>query len=232
LEENMASVDSDGNRWRTVILVAAPAALFAALVAHPYLSGRLPNDGEVALAVAGGTTRWGLVHLATSVASALIILAFLAVRSYLREAGEERFSTFGVPFIVAGSTLFAVLPGMEFAPLAAAETGATPAGIEATQEALSSWFVPVLTSGSLAFAIGVFSFARALSVTTLGGRALTRVVVVALIVMAVSRSVPLATVQFYVQGVAAIVALWPLAYAIRTQPAPYTAGRSRPMPTG
>jgi hypothetical protein len=232
LEENMASMDSDGNRWRTTILVAAPAALFAALVAHPYLSGRLPNDGEVAVAVAGGTTRWGLVHLATSVASALIILAFLAVRSYLREAGEDRFSTFGVPFVVVGSILFAVLPGMEFAPLAAAETGATPAGIEATQEALTSWFVPVLAIGALAFAIGVFGFARALSVTTLGGRALSRVVVVALIVMAISRVVPLAAVQFYVQGAAAIVAMWSLAYAMRTQPAPYTATRSRPMPTG
>jgi hypothetical protein len=227
----MASVDNDGNRWRTVILVAAPAALFAALVAHPYLSGRLPNDADVAVAVAGGITRWGLVHLATSVASALIILAFLAVRSYLREAGEDRFSTFGVSFVVIGSTLFAVLPGIEFAPLAAAETGATTAEIEAVQEALASWFVPVLISGALAFAIGVFSFARALSETTLAGRALTRVVVVALIVMAVSRLVPLAAVQFYVQGVAAILALWPLAYAMRTQPAPYTAGRSRPMPT-
>jgi hypothetical protein len=231
LEENMASVNSESNRWRTIILIAAPVALFAALAAHPYLSGRLPNDGEVAVAVAGGTTRWGLVHLATSVASALIILAFLAVRSYLREAGEERLSTFGVPFVVVGSTLFAVLPGMEFAPLAAAETGATPAGIEATQEALTSWFVPVLAAGSLAFAIGAFSFSRAVSLTTLGGPALTRVVVVALIVMAVSRSVPLAAVQFYVQGVAAIVALWPLAYAMRTQTAPYS-GRSRPMPTG
>jgi hypothetical protein len=228
----MASIDSGRNQWRTIILVVAPAVLLAALVAHPYLSGRLPNDAEVAEAVAGGTTLWGLVHLAASVASGLIILAFLAVRSYLREAGEDRLSTFGVPFVVVGSTLFAVLPGMEFAPLAAAETGATAAGIEATQEALSSWFVPVLVSGALAFAIGVFSFARALSVTTLGGRALTRVVVVALIVMAISRFIPLAAVQFYVQGVAAIVALWLLAYAMRTQPAPYTAGRSRPMPTG
>jgi hypothetical protein len=228
----MASIDSGRNQWRTIILVVAPAVLLAALVAHPYLSGRLPNDAGVAEAVAGGTTLWGLVHLAASVASGLIILAFLAVRSYLREAGEDRLSTFGVPFVVVGSTLFAVLPGMEFAPLAAAETGATAAGIEATQEALSSWFVPVLVSGALAFAIGVFSFARALSVTTLGGRGLTRVVVVALIVMAVSRVVPLAAVQFYVQGVAAIVALWPLAYAMRTQPAPYTARRSRPMPTG
>jgi hypothetical protein len=228
----MASIEIGRNQWRIAVLIATPAVLLAALVAHPYLSGRLPNDAEVAEAVAGGTTLWGLVHLATSVASGLIILAFLAVRSYLREAGEDRFSALGVPFIVIGSTLFAVLPGMEFAPLAAAETGATTAGIEATQEALTSWFVPVLASGALAFAIGVFSFARAISVTTLGGPALSRVVVVALIVMAVSRVVPLAAVQFYVQGVAAIVALWPLAYAMRTQPAPYTAGRSRPMPAG
>jgi hypothetical protein len=232
LEENMASIDIGRNQWRTAILVGAPAVLLATLVTHPYLSGRLPNDAEVAEAVAGGITRWGLVHLATSVASGLIILAFLAVRSYLREAGEDRFSAVGVPFIVIGSTLFAVLPGMEFAPLAAAETGATTAEIEATQEALSSWFVPVLASGALAFAIGVFSFARAISVTTLGGPALTRVVVVALIFMAVSRAVPLAAVQFYVQGVAAIVAMWSLAYAMRTQPLPYAAGRSRPMPTG
>ena len=228
----MASVKSDNDQWRTVILVAAPAALLAALVAHPYLAGRLPNDAEVAAAVASGTTRWGLVHLATSVASGLIMLAFLAVRSYLREAGEDRLSTLGVPFVVIGSTLFAVLPGMEFAVLAAAETDATTAGIEATQEALSSWFVPVLVSGASAFAIGVLGFARALSITTVGGPALTRVVVGALIVMAISRFVPLAAVQFYVQGVAAIVALWPLAYVTRTQPTPYTADRSRPMPTG
>src|SRR5918996_4801792 len=129
----MTRIDIARNQWRTTGVMVAPVVLLAALVAHPYLSGRLPNDAEVAEAVAGGTTRWGLVHLATSVASGLIILAFLAVRSYLREAGEDRLSTLGVPFVVLGSTLFAVLPGMEFAPLAAAETGATTAGIEATQ---------------------------------------------------------------------------------------------------
>jgi hypothetical protein len=228
----MASIDSDRARWRTVILVVAPAVLLAALVTHPYLSGRLPNDAAVAAAVAEGTALWGVVHLATSVASGLIMLAFLAVRSYLREAGEDRFSALGVPFVVIGSTLFAVLPGMEFAPLAAAETGATTSEMEAVQAALASWFVPVLMSGAFAFAIGVLVFARAISVTTVGGPALTRVVVGALIVMALSRFVPLAAVQFYVQGVATIVALWPLAYAMRTQPAPFTAGRSRPVPTG
>lgn len=228
----MASTDSNRNRWRTLILVVAPVVLLAAFLTHPYLPGRLPNDAEVATAVVEGTTAWGLVHLATTVASSLIILAFFAVRSYLREAGEDRFSAFGLPFVVIGSTLFAVLPGMEFAPLAAAETGASTAEIEAMQEALTSWFVPVLVSGALAFAIGVISFARAISLTTVGSRRLTGVVVVALIVMAISRFVPLAAVQFYVQGVAAIVALWPLAFALRTQPEPYSTGQSRPLPTG
>jgi hypothetical protein len=55
------------------------------------------------------------------VASGLLVLAFLAIRSYLRGTGEDRWSILALPFIVVGSTLFAVLPGMEFAPLAAAE---------------------------------------------------------------------------------------------------------------
>ena len=227
----MANVDIGRNRWRTTVVVVAPVVLLAVFVAHPYLSGRLPNDAGVAEAVGAGPTQWGAVHLATAVASGLIILAFLAVRSYLREAGEDHFSALGVPFVVIGSTLFAFLPGMEFAPLAAAETGATTTEIEAAQEAIASWFLPVLMTGALAFAIGVFAFARAISIATVGSRGLTRVVVAALIIMAVSRFVPLAAVQFYVQGVAVIVALWPLAYAMRTQAAPYTAGQSRPMPT-
>ena len=227
----MANVDTGRNQWRTIAVVVAPVVLLAVFVTHPYLSGRLPNDAEVAAAVAAGPTRWGAVHLATTVASGLIILAFLAVRTYLREAGEDRFSSLGVPFVVIGSTLFAFLPGMEFAPLAAAETGATTMEIEATQEALASWFLPILMTGALAFAIGVFAFARAISIVTVGSRGLTRVVVAALIVMAVSRFVPLAAVQFYVQGVAVVAVLWSLAYAMRTQAAPYTAGQSRPMPT-
>lgn len=220
----MGSVGIGSNRWRAIVVVIAPVALLAAFVTHPYLSGRLPNDAEVAAAVVAGPTRWGAVHLATALASGLIILAFLAVRSYLREAGEDRFSALGVPFVVIGSTLFAFLPGMEFAPLAAAETGATTMEIEAAQDALASWFLSVLVIGALAFA-------RAVSIATVGSRGVTRVVVAALIVMAVSRFVPLAAVQFYVQGVAVVVALWPVAYAMRTQAAPYATGQTRPGPT-
>lgn len=218
--------------YEVIIVALAPAALLVALVAHPYVAGRLPNEEAIAEAVAADTTRWGLVHLAAAVASGLVILAFLTIRDYLRDAGDRRHSALGVPFIVIGSTLFAILPGMEFAPLAAAERGAAVTEIQATQAALAPWFTPVLISGAFIFTIGVLAFARAISVATVGGPGLSRVVVGALIVMALSRFVPLAAVQFYVQGPAAIVALWPLAYAMRTQPAPYAAARSRPMPTG
>jgi hypothetical protein len=223
--------DTGKTFWRTTALVVAPAVLLAALVAHPHIAGRLPNDEAVAEAVAAGTTYWGVVHLATSVASALIILAFLAVRSYLHEAGEDRVSARGMPFVIVGSTLFAVLPGIEFVPLAAAETGATTAEIAAAQDAISGWFTLVLLSGALIYAIGVLSFARAISITTVGSLGLTRIVVAALILMSVSRFVPLAAAQFYVQGVAAIVALWPLAYAMGRQPVPATAVRPAPVTT-
>lgn len=225
----MATIDNDTakNSWRTAALMVAPAVLLAALGAHPYIAGRMPNDDAVAEAVAAGTTRWGVVHLATGVASALIILAFLAVRSYLHEAGEDRFSARGLPFVIIGSTLFAILPGMEFAPLAAAETGATTAEIAAAQDAIGGWFIPVLLTGALFFAIGLLSFAKAISITGVGSRGLTRLAG-ALVVMAVSRFVPLAGAQFYVQTVAAIVALWPLAYAMGTHPVTATAVRTPP----
>jgi hypothetical protein len=45
-------------------------------------------------------------------------------------------------------------------------------------------------------------------------------VVAALIVMAVTRLGPLFIVQFYLQSIAALVALWPLAYVMWLHPVP------------
>ena len=210
--------DTTRRRSQAAIVAIAPAALAATMLAHPYLPGRLPNNAAIAAAVAADTTRWGLVHLATGVASGLVILAFLALRSYLREAGEDRFSAFGVPFIVIGSTLFTLLPGMEFAPLAAAETGGDLTDIAAAQGTLVVWFVPVLALGAFTFGIGVIAFVRAIAASGVLSTRLTALVGGALVVMAVSRFVPLAAVQFYVQGAAGIIGLWPLAYHMRTQP--------------
>ena len=111
-------------RFGASIVALAPAVMLAGLFAHPYIA-TLPDEAAIAEAVAADTTYWGLVHLTAAVASGLLVLAFLAIRSYLREAGEDRWSILALPFIVTGSTLFAVLPGMEFAPLAAAKPALT-----------------------------------------------------------------------------------------------------------
>jgi hypothetical protein len=224
--------DSSTSIHRAIIAAVGPAALTCALVAHPYLPGRLPNDEAVAAAVAADPTRWGAVHMAAGVASGLMILAFLALRACLREAGDHRFSAVGVPFVVIGSTLFAMLPAMEFAPLAAAGSGSDLAGIVAVQAAVGGWFVAVLTTGALTFAIGVAAFIRGITVTAILGKRLTAVVAGALAVMALARFVPLAAVQFYVQSAAALLAFLPLAHHMwRRATAPSAAGSTRFEPT-
>ena len=215
--------DTRRYRYEALVVALAPAVFFVALVAHPYLPGRLPNDAAIAAAVAADTNRWGLVHLAAGVASALVILAFLAIRTYLREAGDHRLSAVGVPFVVIGGTLFAMLPGMEFAALAAAERGAPLADIAAAQAALEEWFVPVLVISALAFGIGVLAFIRGITATGILSTRLTAVVVAALALMALSRFIPLTAAQFYVQSAASIVALWPLAHQMWRHPTPEAA---------
>src|SRR3712207_6401869 len=74
-------------RFRAAIVAIAPAVLLAAFVYHPYIV-HLTHNAAVAAAVASDTRRWGLSHLAVGVGSGLAVLAFLAIRSYLREAGE------------------------------------------------------------------------------------------------------------------------------------------------
>jgi hypothetical protein len=214
-------------RFGAFIVALAPAVMLAGLFAHPYIA-TLPDEAAVAAAVTADTTRWGLAHLTVGVASGLVVLAFLAIRSYLRDAGEERWSILALPFIVIGGTLFALLPGMEFAPLAAAEAGAD---VQAVQAALAPWFLPILVTGAATFAVGVFAFARGIADSRVLSRRLSRLVVGALVVLAVARFVPVGAVQFYVQGAAGIVALWPLAYEMWKHPeAARPARQPRPVP--
>ena len=213
---NSAMASSRG--WQITILAVAPATLLVALFAHPFIEGRLPNQTAIAEEVVAGTTRWGVVHLAASLASAFIALAFLAVRRYLHEAGEDRLSGLGIPFVIVGSTLYAVIPGLEFAALAAAESGATTAEIAEVQSTIGPWLMAVLIGSGLTFGLGAISFVGAITASKIASARLTQIVGVALIVMALSRIVPLSVAQFYIHGVTAVVALWPLAYVMRRNP--------------
>jgi hypothetical protein len=219
----MTRTSTTATELPAALLAVTPVLLLGALVWHPYLSGRLPNNAAIADAVAADTTRWGLVHLASGVALGFVVLAFIAIRNYLRAAGEERWSGSGLPFIVIGSTLYTMLPGMEFAALAAVESGSDA---EAVQTALVSWFVPVLATGGMLFVVGTIGFVVGIARSGVLTPGLTALVIGGLLTMAVSRLVPFSTIQFYVQGLAAIVALWPLAYQMWRQPRP----ASQPQP--
>jgi hypothetical protein len=200
-----------GGRSRAAIVAVAPLVLLAAFVAHPYIGLGPPDEAAVARAAASSTFRWGISHLAVGVASALLLLAFVAIRGYLREAGEERWSARALPFVIVGGTLYAILPGMEFAALAAAETGGD---VRAAQAAVEPWFIPVIVTSGVASAIGIVGFARGLLSIGPGALGIPKFVVVAFGAMAVTRILPLTVVQFYLQSAATMIALGPLAYAM------------------
>jgi hypothetical protein len=185
--------------------------LLAALLWHPPIPGRLPDDAAVAEAAAADLTRWGLAHFTAVLGSAAIAVSFVAVREYLRVHDDRRTSAVGLGAVVIGSVLYAVLPALELTHLAAHETGAD---MEATQAALKEWFLIFLLGGSLMFLLGCAAFAVAVMRTRPLGGGLDGVVAGALIVFALARLVPIGAVQFYVQSAAALLALLPLAVAM------------------
>jgi len=204
-----------GARSRAVVVAVAPLMLAAAFVAHPYIGLGPPDEAAVARAAASSTFRWGISHLMVGVASAILLLAFLAIRSYLREAGDDRWSARALPFVIVGGTLYAILPGMEFAALAAAETGSD---VRAAQAAVEPWFVPVIVTSGVVSAIGIVGFARGVSSVGPIVLGVPKFVVAAFGAMAVARIVPLTVVQFYVQSAATLIALWPFAYVMWRRP--------------
>jgi hypothetical protein len=212
-------------RIRSAVVAAAPLVLLVGFVSHPSIGLGPPDAAAVGAAASSETTRWGVSHLLVAVGSGILLLAFLAIRTSLRESGEEQWSARAVPPIVIASILYAVLPGMEFAALAAAETGAD---VQAAQVAVESWFRPVIVTSGITFLLGALGFARGVASIALVSRTFTRVVVVALVAAGLSRLVPLTGVQFYVQSAALIVALWPLAYEMWRHP---TAGFARQQQT-
>lgn len=216
------SVDRAG----AATVALAPVVMLVAFLAHPFLA-RLPDANAVAAALAANTTRWAVAHLLTAIGSALIALAFLAVRAHLRNTGQDGLTVWGLPFLVFGSVLYAVLPGLEFAPLTAAETGGD---IAAVQAAMQPWFIPLFVTGAITFAIGIYTFARAIADSAILPTRTRQIIVIGLTILAVARAVPFGVVQFHVQGIAGIIALWPLATAMwRTQSAT-ASSRHRPSP--
>ena len=78
-------IEAKRTRYRAAITAIAPVMLAAGFLYHPFIPN--PDPAAVAAAASQDTFRWGLSHLMVGVGSGFIALAFLAVRSWLRDAG-------------------------------------------------------------------------------------------------------------------------------------------------
>jgi len=213
--------------FRAAIVFLAPAIQLFAHAYHPWIGS--PKDAgffaRIAAVIEADPVRWTVSHIGIAVGSGLLIVAFLAIRTELRALDEQRWSVLGLPFIVMGGVLYAMLPAMELGTLAASVAGEDAAEVQAT---MMRWFMPILLSGSVLFAIGVAGFAIGIGRSRIVGQPGTWVVVGALVVLAVTRFFPPGAAQIYVGPLVGVVALWPLAYRI-WKPLERNEGRLRPV---
>ncbi|MGH3656704.1 MAG: hypothetical protein ACRDUA_08585, partial [Micromonosporaceae bacterium] len=64
------STTRSGSKVGAAAVAAGPILLLGALLWHPPLPGRLPDNDAVAEATAADVTRWGMSHLTAAVAAA------------------------------------------------------------------------------------------------------------------------------------------------------------------
>lgn len=205
------------NWFRAAAMVIAPVVLLVAFLYHPFLAGAAaPTPEVVAEAAEADTTRWAMAHLLTIGAFALTALAFQALRGRLRDAGEERWSSWGFPLALVGFVLLAGLPAIEMTIAGAIETGVDTVALI---EAVNPLFLTLLITGSVAFVLGTLAFAMGVVRGAIMGPGMTTLVAVALVVAALAMAAP-PFWAFYVMGVAVIVAFWTVAWATMRTVAP------------
>ena len=201
-------------------VAVAPVVLLAGIAYHPFIAD-LRDKEAVAAALTSDTTRWSIAHLVVAVAAPLVALAFLAVAAASRQRGEWRWSARSVPFVVVGSSLFALLPAMEITVLAATLSGADPVAVLLE---LDAWFMPLLLSGAAVFAVGMAFVARSVVSASVLGRRATTLVVIALIGTAACRFLPF-TAALLVGAGALLAALLPLVGPVAAPPVRRTGAR-------
>lgn len=219
---------STQGRPQAAIVAIAPLFLLGALAYHPFIAN-LTDKASVAATATADTNRWALAHIAVGLGAGLLLAALLIMCSFLRDARELRRSSAAIPFLAVGTTLFAFLPAMETAMVAASLAGADALAV---QSEIDVWFVPILIGSSLAFAVGLMYLAVGVVESRVFDRKLTALVAGALVVGAAARFVPMGA-ALYLAGVAGVVALLPVAARIWSAASvPGPAKRSALSPTG
>ena len=173
-------------RLRALALFAAPVAMLASMIYHPYLEDEF-DISAVTEKVVADPDRWMTVHFMLMLAFALILLAVVVLRGLLRAAGEERWSFIAVPLLIGGSTVFIGVWGFEITAAGVANAGGD---VEAVFDETDRWFGPVGIAGYVMFILGWGSMAWAVRRSHLLGRRQTWVVLGATVVMIAGLSIP------------------------------------------
>ncbi len=193
-----------------VTVAAGPLLLLAGLVWHPFIPD-LTDSADVARHLEEDTTTWLGAHYLVAVGAAVLLLGFLAVRTFIRTTrGPEPLTARALAPLVIGSCLFVMLPAMEIAMLAVAEAGGD---VAETQEALGTWFLPTLVAGAIFYGVGAVLFGVGVLRAQVLPRGVSWVVLVAFAVSALGRLVPM-TLVLMISIVALNVAMLPLAAAM------------------
>ncbi|MFV2196803.1 hypothetical protein [Nocardiopsis sp. LOL_012] len=195
--------------FRAATMFTAPVALFAMILYHPFLAYTTVTVEGLAEVIETDPTRWSLTHMLAVGALALLVLAFQGLHDMLREAGEERWSSFGLPLVTVALVFLAALAGKEPTVAAVSQTGTD---VLALVQATSPSTVVLFVASAVTFLFGALAFAMGAMRAVIMGRTMTALVVVALVVLGVAMLTPLFTIG-YVIGAAAIVAFWPPAWA-------------------
>ncbi len=204
------SSPSASNPLSAATVAAGPLLLLVGLLWHPFIPD-LTDSADVARHLEEDTFTWLGAHYLVAFGAAVLLLGFLAVRAFVRTArGPEPWTGRAVAPLVLGSCLFVMLPAMEIAMLAVVEAGGDSV---ATQQELQTWFLPTLVAGSILYGVGAVLFAVGVLRAQVLSTGLSWVVLVAFVVSALGRFVPM-TLVLIISMVALNVAMLPLAAAM------------------
>lgn len=192
-------------RLRAGVVLLTPVVVLIGFLWGPYITD-FTDNAAVVDEIAADTTRWSWATIISGAGLALTPLLVFSVRSYLRDAGEQRWSFIAVALVTVGAGLLAFITGSEFAVGMAIEAGASG---EAVLEAREDWFIPVFAITMISFGAGWLSLAAAVRASGVLSNQLTWVVVVSLMVLTISLFIPLTGGQYLV-GLSALVASWTL----------------------
>ena len=198
-------------KLRAVAVFVFPVIGLVGLLYQPYVND-LTDPAAVGAAVAAGPTRWLWSQTLQAAALVAAILAVVAIRIYLRDAGEDRWSFPAVPFVTIGAAVFIFLLGAgAVGGWVIVELGGSAGEVGQFFDEAGRFALPAFVIGGIAFSLGLLSLAAAVRRSGTLGDAAAWLVVIAVIVLVVAGFIPAGWADLVV-GVAAVIAAWLIAY--------------------